>query len=98
MKKHPVNALVFTVLAAGLLPGAACSRSANPANEPAPPIPTETEVYDFERAQTGQTLSGFTADLTGGGGPGRWQVVQAPAAPSGKRVVAQLSADQTSAR
>jgi hypothetical protein len=51
--------------------------------------------FDFEDAPPGQTPPGFTAALTGGGGPVRWEVQETP---SGNNVVAQLIVDKTNKR
>jgi hypothetical protein len=76
-----------------------CSRSADPtSNEPAPPVPQNARVYDFEDGEVGKVPSGFTAALTGGGGAVDWQIQQATNAPSGHKVVAQLSEDKTNTR
>ncbi len=53
---------------------------------------------DFETGEAGKPPAGFTAALTGGGGPVAWVVREEAGAPSGKKVLAQTSADETSAR
>lgn len=89
--------LPFT--AAIMLMGASCSRSAEPtSNAAAPPPAEQAVVFDFEKDETGGTPSGFTAALTGGGGPVEWRVQEVDDAPSGRKVVAQLSDDRTNAR
>ena len=50
---------------------------------------------DFESADTGKAPTGFTIALTGGGGPPEWIVREEADAPSGKKVLAQISADST---
>jgi hypothetical protein len=60
--------------------------------------PSAATVYSFEDAPVGQPPSDFTEALTAGGGPVKWRVIEAPDAPSGKRVVAQLSQDATNSR
>ena len=55
--------------------------------------PTAETVYSFEDDAVGRPPAGFTEALTAGGGPVKWQVIEQNDAPSGKRVVAQLSAD-----
>lgn len=76
-----------------------CGRSAEP--EPggaAPALPEGGQTYDFENGNAGRVPTGFTAALLGGGGPVRWEVEEIDAAPSGKKVVAQLSGDKTNTR
>src|SRR5215207_6509125 len=48
---------------------------------------------DFESSEVGKTPDGFTAELTGGGGPVSWVVQATAGAPSGKKVLAQTSSD-----
>lgn len=55
-------------------------------------------VYDFERGDVGKVAPGFTAGLTGGGGPVRWELRETADAPSGRKVVVQLSDDKTNRR
>jgi hypothetical protein len=55
-------------------------------------------AIDFESDDVGKTPAGFTTSLTGGGGPVSWVVREDPSAPSGKRVLVQESADDTSYR
>lgn len=52
----------------------------------------------FDEDARDRMPAGFTNQLTGGGGPVDWRVVEAKDAPSGKHVVAQLSRDSTDAR
>ena len=54
--------------------------------------------YDFEEDVTGKTPAGFTTGLTGKGGPVRWEVQEGDGAPSGKKVLGQLSSDKTNRR
>lgn len=61
----------------------------------ADPVPSRRS---FDEDARGQVPAGFTAALTGGGGPVDWRVVEAKDAPSGKHVVAQLSQDRTNGR
>jgi hypothetical protein len=78
---------------------ASCSRPADPAiNAAAPPLAERGVVFDFEKGEIGETPAGFTAALTGGGGPVNWRVEEVDDAPSGKKVVAQLSDDRTNSR
>ncbi|GMV83600.1 MAG: hypothetical protein AMXMBFR7_47840 [Planctomycetota bacterium] len=75
------------------------SRSVDPTGDgKAPPAAQDALVFDFEKDEPGRVPAGFTSALTGGGGPVQWQVQQAEGAPSGARVVAQLSDDSTNAR
>ena len=55
-------------------------------------------TIDFESSEVGKPPSGFTTDLTGGGGPIAWVVREDPKAPSGKKVLVQESSDDTSYR
>ena len=70
--------------------GSACSQSIQPT--------ATAKVSDFEDDIAGKTPLGFTAALTGGGGAVRWEVQKAADAPSGGKVVAQLSDDKTNVR
>ena len=75
-----------------------CSTSTDPTNDsPAPAVPEGARVWDFEDGRPGEVPPGFVSDLTGGGGPVKWQVVDVGDAPSGSKVVAQLSDDRTNA-
>jgi len=77
----------------------ACSQSTKPTHDDkAPPAPENAKVSDFEKADPGKIPPGFTAGLTGGGGAVRWEARDSEGAPSGSRVVAQLSDDRTNAR
>ncbi len=53
---------------------------------------------DFEASETGKPPRDFTTALTGGGGPVAWVVREDPTAPSGKKILVQESADDTSYR
>src|SRR5215470_14685511 len=55
-------------------------------------------VIDFEKYDAGKTPSDFTPALTGGGGAVSWVIQEAATAPSGKKVLAQTSADDTDYR
>lgn len=93
----------FTVLATPImamaLMGASCSRSTEPTSNAAAPTPAkQATVFDFEKDENDKLPVGFTEALTGGGGPVKWRVQAADDAPSGKKVVAQLSDDRTNAR
>jgi hypothetical protein len=76
-----------------------CKRSTEPTSAaPAPAVPSGAIAYDFEAGEPNGTPPGFTVGLTGGGGPPRWEVQVADGAPSGRKVIAQLSADDTDHR
>lgn len=55
-------------------------------------------LYDFEEGNPGEVPGGFTSDLTAGGGPVKWALLNEEGAPSGGNVVAQLSQDRTNGR
>jgi len=58
-----------------------------------------TEIAaDFEKDEVGASPTGFVTALTGGGGPVKWVVQEDDKAPSGKKVLAQTSADSTDYR
>lgn len=59
---------------------------------------SSTVKVDFESARVGATPPGFATDLTGGGGAIAWVVSEDASAPSGRHVLAQTSADDTSYR
>jgi len=89
----------LTLIACLTFAGNACSQSAKPThNDKAPPAPENATVSGFENGDPGKVPPGFTAGLTGGGGAVRWQTTENKGAPSGGRVVAQLSDDRTNAR
>ncbi len=56
------------------------------------------KTYDFEADAAGKTPEGFSTGQTGGGGAGTWIVREEAGAPSGKKVLAQTSTDETSNR
>jgi len=58
----------------------------------------EAITLDFDATAVGEPPSGFSAALTGGGGPVAWRVVEDATAPSGGKVLAQTSTDKTSSR
>lgn len=60
--------------------------------------PATGKTYSFDGDAAGKPPGGFVEALTAGGGPVKWQVVEASDAPSGKQVVAQLSDDATRTR
>jgi hypothetical protein len=53
---------------------------------------------NFDGFETAKAPPGFSADLTGGGGPVAWIVRDDPAAPSGGKVLVQTSTDTTDSR
>ena len=55
-------------------------------------------MHDFEDDEPGNVPAGFTSALTGSGGPAEWVVLHQVDAPSGRKVVAQVSADRTNRR
>jgi hypothetical protein len=60
--------------------------------------PTTGIAMDFEKDDAGAAPAGFVTALTGGGGPVVWVVQEDEKAPSGKKVLAQTSADGTDYR
>ena len=55
-------------------------------------------VVTFDAMESGKPPVGFSIDQTGPGSPCAWSVTDDPAAPSGGRVVAQTSTDETGGR
>jgi hypothetical protein len=55
-------------------------------------------TVDFESFEVGKLPDGFSTALTGGGGPVSWMVKEESSAPSGGKVLAQTSTDQTDYR
>lgn len=55
-------------------------------------------LVDFEAFKPDRTPPGFSTALTGKGEPGQWVVREDSTAPSGRKVLAQLSADRTDYR
>lgn len=94
-KAWPV-VLCFAVL---ILTEAAGKEPTEPTHDqPGPPAPAGAMVFPFEEGVVGETPPGFSVGLTGGGGAVQWEIGDVGAAPSGERVVAQLSDDRTNAR
>jgi len=60
--------------------------------------PTGEITLNFDPFETGKTPPSFSTALTGGGGPVSWVIQEDPAAPSGKNILVQTSADGTSYR
>lgn len=83
----------------GAPPREAAPTAAEPstAEASAAPSPAATR-FTFEEDPIGEAPQGFTPAHSGRGAPGRWTVIDADDAPSGTRVVAQLSDDTTSYR
>ena len=61
-------------------------------------FPASAELLDFEKSTVATVPAGFHSGLTGGGPAVDWQVLEVADAPSGGKVVAQLSADPTNRR
>jgi hypothetical protein len=55
-------------------------------------------TVDFESFEVGKLPDGFSTALTGSGGPVSWMVKEESSAPSGGKVLAQTSTDQTDYR
>jgi hypothetical protein len=55
-------------------------------------------TIDFEKFTPGAPPAGFTAHLTGQGTPGKWEIREDSSAPSGSKVLAQISTDATDYR
>ena len=55
-------------------------------------------VHNFDADRAGTIPAGFSSELTGGGGPAKWAVLDQADAPSPEKVVAQLSDDRTNRR
>jgi hypothetical protein len=53
---------------------------------------------DFEKAKKGLMPAGFSAALTGKGGPVAWMIAEDPTAPSPPRILAQSSTEETENR
>jgi hypothetical protein len=58
----------------------------------------EAITLDFDASVVGTLPTGFSSAVTGGGGPASWIVVEDVTAPSGGKVLAQTSTDNTSFR
>ena len=55
-------------------------------------------TVNFDNVEAGKTPAGFSTALTGGGGPVSWVIKEESSAPSGGKVLAQTSTDQTDYR
>ena len=60
--------------------------------------PASQTVLDFDTAEVGKLPANFSTALTGSGGLAAWVVQEDPTAPSGNKVLAQTSVDETSYR
>ena len=60
--------------------------------------PMVAETVDFESSKAGGLPAGWSAAMTFKAAPPRWEVTQDKSAPSGSKVLAQLSDDPTSGR
>lgn len=97
MKKNMI--LWMILLGLQVLAMSGCSRVTEPTSkDEALPQPQEAVVFDFEGTESGRIPDAFTTGLVGGGGPVRWEVLEADDAPSGNRVLGQLSDDRTNKR
>jgi hypothetical protein len=85
------NRLVSAVLLLSALMVVGCSEAAEAGAR-------EAITLDFDVTTVGKLPEGFSMAVTGGGGPAVWRVVEDASAPSGGKVLAQTSTDQTSAR
>jgi hypothetical protein len=91
--------LSIATIAVLMFMSASSSRAAElTSNAAAPPPAEDAVVFDFEKDEGGKTPAGFTAALIGGGGAAEWRIQEVDDAPSGDKVVAQLSDDRTNAR
>ncbi len=59
---------------------------------------TSETTVDFDKFETGKTPAGFSTALTGGGGAVSWVIQEDSTAPSGGKVLAQTSTEQTDYR
>jgi len=97
MKKNMVIWMLLLCLQMIVVSG--CSRSTETTSDvAASPDPREAVVFDFEGTEPGTIPDTFTTGLVGGGGPVRWEILEADDAPSGDRVLGQLSDDKTNKR
>ncbi len=51
----------------------------------------ELEVWDFDNDKQGEIPAGFSNQVTGKGGPGKWEVIKEDTAPDKSNVIAQTS-------
>lgn len=62
------------------------------------PFAQSISAHPFEMDETGTTPDGFSTAMTGRGKPGQWLVREEAGAPSGRKVVVQVSDDPTNHR
>ena len=91
-----MSRLAIVFVACSLTAFTACAGSVEPTSGGA--APANADVRDFEEDEAAAVPSGVRAGLTGDGPAVDWQVLEVPDAPSGGKVVAQLSADTTNRR
>ena len=91
MLRPKPSPLVFAVLLLRVLLALGCSEAAEAGTR-------EAVTLNFDATAVGELPAGFSTAVTGGGGPSVWRVVEDASAPSGGRVLAQTSTDQTSSR
>lgn len=82
---------------------AGCAEPADPKDVTPPSLPAREkpaaeDTVDFEKAEPGKIPAGFTAALSGSGASGSWVVEEDASAPSGAKVLAQTSTDDTNKR
>jgi len=75
-----------------------CADGTRPSGTPATSLATGGTVIDFEKYELHKTAGDWTPALTGGGGAVEWIVVEDASSPAGKKVLAQVSADDTDNR
>ena len=100
MKSLPRFGLL-TVVGLALVIAIACTQRGSGAADVKPQHagkPAVEKTFDFEDAETGKTPAGFSAALTGGGGPVSWIIKEEAGPAGGKKVLAQTSADETDNR
>ncbi|MFT4586492.1 MAG: hypothetical protein ACI9VS_002885 [Candidatus Binatia bacterium] len=68
------------------------------AHAAAPPVPAGAKVFDFEADKAGKMPAGFTPAITGSGGPMKWITAIARDAPSGEKMLTQLSSEKITKR
>lgn len=88
LKRQSLLCLAACLLLLVMGLGAACQSSAAPG----------VVMFIFDQDTVGQTPAGFTSYATGDGPAGKWVVQVMADAPSGKRVVVQVDADDTDNR
>jgi len=95
---HP-GALLVSPLMMMVLMTTSCSRSTDPTSSAAAPPPSKQAiVFEFEKDEINKRPAGFSEALTGSGDAAMWRVQEVDDAPSGRKIVAQLSDDRTNAR